>query len=260
MTDAAEQPQTPTERTDRPLIDVAVTDHPFSRMVCAAFARGCGGRLVKPEDAGARVASYGILRGCGEAMRRADEFYYIDHGFFGRSDPSKGDGYYRVIHNALWPSSEPDHSDYAHQRLAAHLEAGHLRFRPKRKTGDHIVLVPPSRYMTEYFGLHSWTDDTIAELEKHTDRDFVISEKTSTTIEHCLANAWCVVSDHSNANIVALINGIPAIFTNPVRKNSELSQIEDPPYDLRIFTRLAASMWTLDEMASGECWSALTRA
>ena len=237
--------------TERP--DCAVTDHAFSQMVMAAFAQGCGGKLVEPAKAGPDVAVYGILRGCGEAMQRADNYYYIDHGFFSRAEPSKGDGYYRVLKNRQWPASVPDGDWSRFLKL-------NVPLKDMRTRGSHIVVVPPSAVMAPFLGLSGWLECTLPALDALTDRPIIVSEKGGAPASSLFRGAWCVITEHSQVAIDALIEGIPAIMLSDQRRLGSLAEIENPPMSRAFFSTLANNQFTLDEMKSGDCWAALTRA
>jgi len=77
------------------------TGRPICSKIVRAFAEGCGGTITyKPE--GKYIATYGIKRGSDVAIKQADNFWYIDHGYVGRSTtPHMCDGYYRICLNAL---------------------------------------------------------------------------------------------------------------------------------------------------------------
>lgn len=198
--------------------------------------------IVSVGDAGPQVACYGILRGCWEAMQRAEEFWYVDHGAF------HGEVFYRVVHNGLFLGCEPDED-------SRKLEALNIRPKPWRKIGSHIVVVPPSDAMSAVLGLDGWLDETLAALP--TDRPVVVHTKSSPErLGAVLKDAWCLVTDHSNAAIDALVEGVPAIMTNPQRRLGSLAEIESPPMERAFLCHLANNQWTLAEMASGECWKA----
>lgn len=235
--------------------DFLFTDHAFSRVVGAAFCEGSRGRMVRVTDEhGPFIATYGTMRGCGEKIRFAEHFIYVDHGYIGRSsNPAAFDGYYRVVRDGFWASHEPTGED-AEDWFA---ERG-LRLAPWRTTGKHIVVVPPSDAMTAYHGLDGWRERIVGELRRHTDRPIQFHMKhTPIPLATALKSAWCVVTDHSNAGIDALIRGIPAIFTNPARKLGDLSEIETPPMHRDFLVRLAKSQWTIAQMRSGQCWREL---
>lgn len=235
--------------------DFLFTDHAFSRVVGAAFSTGCKGRMVRVTDEhGPFVATYGTMRGCGDAIRSAEHFVYIDHGYIGRSsNPAAFDGYYRVILDGFWHDCEPTGDDAE----AWFAERG-LKLAPWREDGRHIVVVPPSDLMTAFHGLEGWRERVVAELRRHTDRPIQFHMKQSPVpLSAALKGAWCVVTDHSNAGIDALVRGIPAIFTNPARPLGSLPEIENPPLRRDFLVRLARSQWTLPQMRSGQCWREL---
>lgn len=211
-------------------------------MVMSFFAKGCGGRLAPVGAGGDRISCYGVLRGCMAAMKAADAFWYIDHGAFDRGR------YYRVVRDGFWISSEPDTDDERFRKL-------NVTLKDWRTTGDHIVIVPPSQFAELAHDLVGWLDAVSMTLARYTDRPIVVHTKASKEpLSHVLQGAWCLVTDHSNAAIDALTEGIPAIMTNPARRLGDLRDIENPPMRRDFFCRLANQQWTLDEMASGECW------
>jgi capsule polysaccharide modification protein KpsS len=132
-----------------------------------------------------------------------------------------------------------------------------IKLKDWRKTGDHIVVVPPSKYMADYFDMHSWLRDIVDDIKNYTDRKIVVSIKNESPLERVLPNAWALVTDHSNAGIASLIEGIPTIFTNPSRKLGSIEEIENPPMDRSFFKGLAYQQWTLEEIRSGEAWDYL---
>jgi hypothetical protein len=240
-----------------------LTTHERSKVVGRAFAEGCGGgvinifklqELAKRKIIVPRVASYGILRGCGEAIKAAKDYWHIDHGYFFRSStPEAYDGYYRITKNNFWH----DGLSKCNSDRFARLKMQGLQLKDWRKTGNHIIVVPPSKYMADHWGMHDWLRDIVAEIKKYTDREIVVSIKNETPLERVLPNAWALVTDHSNAGITALLEGVPTIFTNPARKLGEISEIENPPMDRDFFYGLAYQQWTLEEIRSGEAWNYL---
>ena len=105
--------------------------------------------------------------------------------------------------------------------------------------------------------MQTWLEETIFKIKKKTDRNVIVSSKYKNPMSEVIKNAWCVVTDHSNSAIDAMINGIPAIFTNPVRKLGTIEEVENPPMDREFFKNLAHNQWTLQEIKSGKAWSDL---
>ena len=208
------------------------------------------------------IASYGILIGqyqdTGEfisnARARCKNYYHIDHGYFLRSDIDKFDGYFRIVKNSMFHNGQNE--DFSWDRF----NSFGIKLKDWRNNGEHIVLSPLSPFMENFLQNKTWTEDTIKELRKYTDREIIISKKVTTDnpnaipMVEAMQNAWCVVTEHSNSAIDAMIEGIPAIFTNPSRKNAELSEIENPPMDREFFKNLANHQWTLEEIARGLPW------
>ncbi len=208
------------------------------------------------------LATYGILIGqygdTGEFIKSAREktknFWHIDHGYFLRSSSTTSfDGYFRIARNDLWhDTSDMDHS-------WDRFNSFNIKMKDLRKNGNHIVLLEPSAYMKTYFPhLKNWLEETTEEIKKYTDRKIIVSTKESNPLSKCIENAWCIVTDHSNAGIESMIDGVPAIFTNETRKNGELSQIEDPPFDRSFFRNLAHCQWNAEEIMRGEPWEDMT--
>lgn len=238
-----------------------------SQVIGTSFAKGCGGTTYKIkwlQKGGKsdgkhynfqkieRVATYGILRGSDKYLKEASEYWYIDHGYFGKGTPSRFNGYYRITRNA---TVHDGFGDYPWDRF----NKFNFELNDWRKNGNHIVLLPPSIPMGAFlgYGEDDWIGSTEKELQKYTDREIVISKKHDNPLRKCLQDAWAVVADHSNAQIEALINGIPVICTNEARKIGSLSQIENPPMERNYLKNLAYQQWTIKEIERGQAWSEL---
>ena len=72
-----------------------------------------------------------------------------------------------------------------------------------------------------------------------------------------MQDAWVVVADHSNAQIEALLNGIPVICTNNARKIGSLDQIENPTMERDYLRNLAYQQWNIKEIENGQAWGEL---
>ena len=73
-----------------------------------------------------------------------------------------------------------------------------------------------------------------------------------------MKDAWAFVSDHSSAGLKAMLEGIPAYFTNPtLSKIGSLENIEKHEINYNVFNNLAYGQWTLKEIESGEAWENL---
>jgi len=235
--------------------EVAVTVAPISQTMCRAFADGCGGKLVPCAKSGDRIATYGIKRGSGESIKRAKEFWYIDHGYFGKGNPSRFDGYYRIVYNNIIHDCS---GDFPRDRL----EKFNINLKDWRKNGDKIIMVPPSIPMGKFLGVphEEWTENTKKELEKYTDREIIICQKQKgkkSNLMELLQKAWVLITDHSNCQVDALINGIPVITTSPMRRIGSLADVENPMMDRNFLKNLAYKQWTINEIKSGKAWREL---
>jgi hypothetical protein len=235
--------------------EVAVTEAPINRTLCYAFAKGCGGKVVNCKNSGDRVATYGIKRGSGDSIKRAKEYWYIDHGYFGKGIPHRFNGYYRIVHNAIIHDTD---GDFPSDRL----DKFNIEFKDWRKNGSHIILIPPSFPMGKFLNVqtYDWIQKTRNELQKHTDRKIVICQKEKnkkSNLQNLLKTAWAVVTDHSNAMVDALIKGVPVVATSPMRTIGSLSEIEQPLQDRAFLKNLAYRQWTIKEIESGQAWREL---
>lgn len=238
--------------------DVFVTGAPINTKIGRAFAEGCGGKIIN-SPVGKYIATYGIKRGSEIAIKQAKEFWYIDHGYFGRSsDPHKMDGYYRICHNALMYKGDLNHPKELLNKF---------NIRPKMMNynlGDKIVLCPPSDTVARFFGWeseHHWINTTKNILSMCSDRECVISTKRSAPLHSLLKDAWCVFGFNSNALLTSIIEGIPTISVYHERPFGSLNFIEKKDYlenylyiDQAKLPSFVANQWTIDEIRNGLYW------
>ena len=238
---------------------------PKCRQVSEAFAQGAGARVV-PASAGMQpgaVACYGMLRGLreilDEARTQGREWYFLDNGYFGRG------AYFRVTRGALQLQGrqvEP----HGLARLYEHA----LPWRDWQRTGRHVLIVQqsPAWYdLLDLGGLEQWTQRTVDELRRYTDRQIVIRGKDSPIpLDEHLDDCWAVVTHSSNVAVDAIVRGIPVFVLGQSAAAavalSDLSRIESPlRYEDRLHwaARLSANQWTLEEMRSGQCWQELNQ-
>ena len=67
---------------------VIYTDHIINRTLCYHFAKGSNSLLCHVKDFkefDKTIATYGVLRGTYEIIKKVKNFYYIDHGYFNQS-------------------------------------------------------------------------------------------------------------------------------------------------------------------------------
>ena len=242
------------------------TDHFVNKKVTFSFAKGIGGEIIHVDQIknyDNPIATYGRLRGTGEAIKKSKEFWYIDHGYFNaskrtfaenRTFMNNFDGYFRIVHNNFWHYGQGSCKNDRLNKL-------NIKFKTQRKYGDYIILSEPAEVTVKYYKLNDWVNKTIKEIKKYSDRKIIKHNKHSPVkLMDLLKNAWAFVSDHSNAGLLAMINGVPSHYTNKtLQKISSIKEIESSEINYNIFPNLAYGQWTLKEMESGEAWEFLQK-
>tara|TARA_B100001057_G_C22305991_1_gene740158 strand:- start:121 stop:627 length:507 start_codon:yes stop_codon:yes gene_type:complete len=164
------------------------------------------------------------------------------------------DGYFRIVYNNFIHNGE---GDYPNDRL----KKLNLNFIDQVKTGEIIILSEPSKAMKKIYKAYNWVEETIEMIKKYSDRKIIVHNKFSKTpLDKLLKNAWSFVSLQSTAGFTAMVNGIPAYFTEPSLQNiNRIEEIESPKINYKIFNNLAYGQWTLNEIKSGEAWEAISK-
>lgn len=223
--------------------------------VCRAFAAGCGGRVVEQTPAAllpGTAAFYGVRPQWAhlwtQAKAEGRDWFYIDNGFIGT-------GLYRIARNTVQAAQ-------CRPSMARLSELG-VSISPWRKTGSHVlVCLQSDEFMATVAG---FTSDIAAAVCNQTNRPVRVRRKgTPRPLATDLAGCWCVVTWASNAAVEAILAGIPAIVLGesaalPMAGDG-LDQIDAPPTPggrEEWAAGLAASQWTLDEIANGKAWADL---
>jgi hypothetical protein len=204
---------------------------------------------------------YGILRGTGEVMRLCEEaggdYIYVDHSYFDetRVKDAKVDQrtHFRCVPNDRYFRRGGDMPADRWLRLG-------IEVRPWRTSGDHIVIVPVSRFVAAFNGFspEDWLAETVETLRQHTDRKIVVKPKdVDHPLTDVLENAWALVTLESNAAIQAALAGIP-VFTGVSAAAAPfgsqfLDEIENPPMPEREqhLANLAYQQFTYAEIGNG---------
>lgn len=248
----------------------------INRRLCFAFAKGCGANIVNcTESKLEETATYGILRGTADVISKSKHFWYIDNGYFG------GQG---VIIKKKYVKSQNtcyritrDHT--LHSGLGNfdwdRFNSFGFELKDFRTKGDYIVLVPPDKTMANFLGVSNWLDEMILKIKKHTNREIVISRRPKSVgrpdwlmsenekglkvldLKSALKNAWVLITDHSNAMVHSLVEGVPIICTHPNRSIGSIEDIENPVMCRDILKGLAYNQWSVKEIASGKAWEEL---
>ena len=244
---------------------VIYTDHIMNRTLCYNFAKGSTSLLCHVnnfKDYEKTIATYGVLRGTYEIIKKVNNFYYIDHGYFNqskrkfennRTNVLDLDGYFRIVHNNFIHNGEGEFPDDRLKKL-------NLNFIEQRKSGDVIILSEPSETMKKIYNAYNWVEETKDVIKKLSDRKIIVHNKYSKIpLDELLKQAWSFVSLQSTAGFKAMVNGIPAYFTESSLKNiNKIEEIENPKINYKIFNNLAYGQWTLKEIESGEAWKTIS--
>ena len=247
---------------DKPI--AIYTDHIINRTLCYNFAKGSGSLLCHVKnfkEYDKTIATYGVLRGTHEVIKKVKNFYYMDHGYFNQSSRKfennrtsvlNLDGYFRIVYNNLIHNGQGNYPDDRLKKL-------NLNFKKKNNVGSYIILSEPSETMKNIYNESNWVDKTKKMLKQFSDRDIVVHNKNSKiTLEELLKNAWAFISLQSTAGFIAMLNGVPAYFTEKtLRIINPIEEIENPKINYKIFNNLAYGQWTLKEIESGEAWEYL---
>ena len=238
---------------------VIQTNHFVNKTVTDCFAKGTNAKKINIENYKTQnsetIASYGILRGTGELLKKSNNFYYIDHGYIAASKRNFEEGstyiknlngYFRIVKNDFIGLIN---GEFDNKRLSNL----NLNFKDKRKSGEYIILSEPSKYIKEFFNLKNWTEDIITELNKITDRKiFVHNKQSNIPLDKLLINAWSFISFQSTAGFKAMVEGVPAHFTyKSLRDINPIENIESAEINYKIFNNLSYSQWTLNEIIDG---------
>ena len=245
---------------------VLYTDHIINKTLCYSFAKGCGSKLCHVnnfKEFDKTIATYGYLRGAGKAIKKAKNFYYIDHGYFKQSNRNfqnnktlvnNLDGYFRVVFNDFWHDGQGNKLDDRLNKL-------NLKFNNLNRNGEYILISEPTSEAVNYYNLFNWTENTINEIKKYTDRKIILHNRNSKIpLNDLLPKAWAFVSDHSSAAFKAMQKGVPSYFTNKkLMKIGKIKDIEKHEINYSVFNNLAYEQWTIDEIKSGEAWNYLSK-
>ena len=244
---------------------VIYTNHIMNKTLCYTFAKGSNSLMCHVNDFkeyNKTIATYGVLRGTYEVIKKVNNFYYMDHGYFNQSSRSFENnrtnvldinGYFRIVYNNFIHNGDGDYPDDRLKKLK-------LNFLEQRKSGNEIILSEPSDAMKKVYNAQDWVDKTKNMIKKFSDRKIIVHNKFSQKpLNELLKTAWCFVSLQSTAGFNAMVNGTPAYFTEPRLKNiNRIEEIENPKINYKIFNNLAYGQWTLKEIETGEAWNIIS--
>ena len=181
-----------------------------------------------------------------ECVEKGIPFIYGDHAYFNRGYPA---GNFRIIRNDV------------HQRTPKKLgpRPGFRYPGPRQDKGSHILVFPPSKTMQATFNAQAWTDETLAELQKRTDRKLIVKKKDAPEpLSHYLKDAHAVVGYGSVASVESVLQGVPSIAgprCPTTMLGQSLDDIESPSLGdtEEWFNTLCWSQFHISEIKSGFC-------
>ncbi len=203
-------------------------------------------------------ASYGILRGNTKLYSKFKKFIYIDHGYMGSSlrsfNKNKSttiqdlNGYFRFVKNDFYFNKDLiDNNKERFQKLKIDLK-------PLNKNAEYILLSEPSDHTLKFLNIPNWTENTINEIKKFSDRKILIHNKFSKIpLGEVLNQAFAFVSCQSTASFKSIASGVPAYFTHDTMKSyGHISNIEDRNLNYDLLYSAANSQWMLKELFSDD--------
>ncbi len=134
-----------------------------------------------------------------------------------------------------------------------------------RRDGKHIVVAMPTATYSRFHGLENWTEKTIVELKKYTDRKIITRDKEDKRpLQEDLRGAHALVAHGSIAAVESVICGCPvyvcADCAAALVGQTEISKIETPVYPDRQawLNSLAYSQFNESELVDGTLWKLIT--
>ena len=244
---------------------VIYTDHIINRTLCYNFAKGSDSLLCSVKDFkefDKTIATYGVLRGTLEVIKKVKNYYYMDHGYFNQSKRifknnltkvENMDGYFRIVFNNFIHNGK---GNFPNDRL----KKLNLEIIDQKKTGSYIILSEPSETMKRIYNVPRWIEDTTKLVKKYSDRKLLVHNKFSKEkLDVILKDAWAFVSLQSTAGFMAMSKGVPSYFTDDTLAHiGKIQNIENPFIDYKIFNNLAYGQWTLKEIETGEAWESIS--
>tara|TARA_B100000963_G_scaffold29143_1_gene21551 strand:+ start:1922 stop:2677 length:756 start_codon:yes stop_codon:yes gene_type:complete len=245
---------------------VIYTNHIINKTLCYNFAKGSQSLLCHVDnfkEFNKTIATYGVLRGTYDLIKKVKNYYYMDHGYFNQSNRKfennrtnilNLDGYFRIVYNNLIHDGQGNFPDDRLKKLK-------INFFEQNKSGELIILSEPSEIIKKIYNAYNWVNETKEIIRKFSDRKIVVHNKYSKIpLEELFKNAWSFVSLQSTAGFKAMANGIPAYFTeSSLKKINLIEEIENPKINYKIFNNLAYGQWTLAEIESGEAWETISK-
>jgi hypothetical protein len=204
---------------------------------------------------------------------------YVDLGYFKmRRELGRYHDFHRFSINDRHPTKHFQLRKHPQDRA----DAVGARVVPKMRQGKKIIVCGMSPKASAFDYVIGWEVAAITEIKKHTDRPIVYrpkpqrakngqlppidgteySDPITRRLEHELADAWAVVSHHSNAGLDALCHGVPCFQPEGVASvlgYADLCNIEHPwlpSFEERrqLVNDVCYTQFNGPECASGMAW------
>lgn len=233
--------------------------------VIRAFAGAIGTRLAYAEDEPEVLQDvpvvWGVLRDSDRIIAQAKDqslyFFYIDHAYFDRGHGRS----YRITRNGYEAGAIRHCPNDRVDDLG-------IEIRPWRKSGNEVIVCPPTDYFMQAHGCPDWLATTLATLKSVTDRPIIVRKKpkggeAAVPLRTALETAHALVTHSSNVAIEAVCLGTP-VFVAPTSAaapvgRTDLAQLEDPvcPERDAWLAHLAYSQYSFEEIEDGRAWKML---
>lgn len=246
-----------------PRIAIWKTGHEIADTVAEALAEGLNGDIFFASNSNSFTFSndtvsiaYGILRDTDKVFRQTSDEEYkghwfnVDRGYF---NPGHFDGYYRISYcgtQAKW------HEGIPRKPIDINIE-------PWRKTGNYVLICPPTEHVCEFFGVdrQQWIDNAC----KQSVTSIIRTKETSQPLEHQLAHCKAVITFNSSVGWKALQMGIPVLSDvnhsiigshYGAETLEKLTKVLQESCDSRfeLMEAMNAHQFTLDEIRQGKAW------
>ena len=278
-----------------------------------SFAKGSGGEIVTSSDAnrydcavifGSYKKERGkpAHRGKGKIIESGMPYVQLETQLIGRPIKTAFHNEFRVgVNGFLWDDAswgfEHITSDRSHKVFKRNGYNPNIKW---STSGDYILLCMQKVGDASMRGadVFEWTETTVNELRKHTDRKIMIRPhplyRKSTlhkalqekvlrvadvhwqetdllqegfiTVQEQLQKAWCTVTYTSGSGIDAVLQGIPNIACDTGSmvydvSSKKISEVENPYRGDRLKwnNKISHCQWSIEEFESGECWEHVSK-
>lgn len=215
-----------------------------------------------------------------------------DANLFLYADPGNTKGYLRYSYDGIFPTTG-EYCDSAPNPERWEKISNDLRItlKPWRNDEGKYILICCQRdggWSMNGDRVVNWTSKLIKEIKTHSSRPIKVRfhpndkkkdmhmrylwrmfrnkikfSQPSATLLDDFKDAHCVINHNSSPGVVAAIEGVPLILTDPANSqarevaHTDLSSIENlKKFDREDWIhRIAQSHWTQDELVSGETWA-----